>query len=84
MPQLIEEMRNDVHNYPLYRDIFAVSKSWQMNYGIPCFSYYFETHENLLNKLQVLENYGLIRDISTGDVKRYRLTEEFVDFLMSK
>jgi len=34
-------------------------------------------------KVQILENYGVVVDVTVGDVKQYRLMEEFVEFLLS-
>jgi hypothetical protein len=32
----------------------------------------------------VLEHLGLLRDIKFNDVKRYKLTEEFADYLLAE
>jgi hypothetical protein len=83
MPKLIEGMSTDLKGNPVIREILLIGKDWAMRYGYPYFPYYFEDHENLIGKFQILENYGFIIDISNSDTKRYRITEEFADYLLS-
>jgi hypothetical protein len=47
----------------------------------PVLMYFFEDHENLQGKIQILENRGLIIDTTFSNVKRYRMAEDFVDLL---
>ena len=86
MPDLVSEMRADLsrEGSEFIREFFLVSKKWVMNYGrIPRFVYYYEEHDNLDGKIQVLENYGFVIDITTGNAKKYRMTEEFVELLLT-
>ena len=86
MPDLVSEMRADLsrEGSEFIREFFLVSKKWVMNYGrTPRFVYYYEEHDNLDGKIQVLENYGFVIDITTGNVKKYRMTEEFVELLLT-
>jgi hypothetical protein len=83
MPKLLEEMSNDLKGNPTIREILLIGKDWAMRYGYPYLSYYFEDHENLISKFQILENYGFIIDTSNSDTKRYRIAEEFADYLLS-
>jgi hypothetical protein len=45
--------------------------------------YYYEQHPELDNQLQVLENLGLIRDITHNNTKRFLFNEAFVEYLGS-
>lgn len=84
MPELIFEMEEDLSGSPFVREFFAISKKWVMNFvRTPGFVYYFEEHEDLLGKAQILENYGFIFDVTVGNAKKYRMTEEFVDLVSS-
>jgi hypothetical protein len=83
MPDLIEEMSTDLKREPLTREFFLVGKGWVMNCRNPCFMYFFEEHENLQSKLQILENCGFVVDVTSGNARRYRLTEGFAEYLLS-
>jgi hypothetical protein len=45
--------------------------------------YYLEDHENLPSKIQILENYGLVVDITPSNIKKYRIMENFAEYLLS-
>jgi hypothetical protein len=84
MPELIEEMSTDIKGAPLVREFFIVSNKWTMNYGNDqCFTYYVEKHENLFNKVKILENYDFVIDITPGNAKKYRMMEQFSEYLLS-
>jgi len=84
MPDLIAEMSADLKSEPLVRELFLVGKGWVMNFQDHCFEYFFEEHDKLSNKFQILENCGFVQDVTSGgNAKRYRLTENFVDYLLS-
>ena len=50
----------------------------------PIFSYNFDDHENLTGKLTVLENHGLVTEITYNNAKRYTMSEEFVAYLTAQ
>jgi hypothetical protein len=82
MPELLEEMREDLANYPLKREFILLSKSWTYNGdGNIYLSYYYDNHEHLDDKITILCNHRLIVDITYNNVKRYNFTEDFVDYL---
>ena len=82
MPELIREMKEDLESSRFTREFFIASRKWLLNISTPAFVYYFEDHEDLQGKVQILENYGLVIDVTTGNLKRYRMTEEFVDAIL--
>jgi hypothetical protein len=82
MPELLEEMRQDLAEYPIKREFILKGKSVTYNSGGEIFlSYHYETHAHLDDKITILCNHGLIEDITYNNVKRYTFTEEFVDYL---
>ncbi len=81
MPDLISEMRKDLTSNPLSREFVILKKSW--SYWAKGYElvYYFDDHPDLENKLLILQNYGLIQDITYNNIKRYIITEELVGYL---
>lgn len=88
MPSLISEIKEDLsrEGFQFVREFFIMSKKWQLNISQKdkYFCYYFEDHEDLKNKMIILENIGYITDITSGKVKTYRMTEEFVELILEK
>lgn len=84
MPGLIAEMKEDLtkKGNEFIREFFIISKRWTLNVTDPCFVYYLEDHENLQGKIHVLENYGFVIDVTPGNAKMYRMTEEFVELVL--
>lgn len=75
MPDLLEEMRRDLMERPLTREFVLLKKLWTY-WGVGYeASYYYEDHPDLENKIRILQNHGLIREITCNNVKRYVLTE---------
>lgn len=85
MPELIVEMKEDLikEGNNFIREFFIASKRWTLNVVDHYFVYYFEEHENLQGKVHVLENYGFVIDVTSENVKKYRMTEEFIDLLLT-
>lgn len=82
MPNLLEEIRKDLTARPLSRKFVPLSK--RVSYwasGDELF-YYYEDHPDLDNKLRILENYNLIRDITPpgNNAKHYVFTEAFIRY----
>jgi hypothetical protein len=84
MPDLISEMREDLsrEGNEFIREFFLASRRWVMNTDL-CFIYYFEDHRSLQGKIQVMENYGFVIDVTVTNAKKYRMTEEFVEMLLT-
>lgn len=80
MPTLLLEMKTDTLAYPHNREFIVMNKGCMYN-GM-AITYYFEDHEDLKGKLNILENYKLIEDITYNNTERYRMTEEFIEILM--
>ena len=85
MPDLIAEMKKDFakKGNEFIREFFIISKRWTLNVSSSVFRYYFEDHENLQGKVHILENCGFVYDVTPGNAKKYRMTEEFVAMVVS-
>lgn len=82
MPKLLKEMKEDLKQYPLCREFVILGKKWAYNPSGTELMYFFEDHEELENKVRILENYGVIHNITYTNVDRYCFTEEFVEYLI--
>ncbi|MGB8581552.1 MAG: hypothetical protein WCD47_12075 [Candidatus Sulfotelmatobacter sp.] len=81
MPDLMEEIRKDLTAHPLRRLFVPLSKKWVYWAGGDELVYYYEDHPELDNKLRILLNHGLIRDITKNtNAKHYVFTEAFVRY----
>lgn len=81
MPELLDEMRNDLELNPLKREFVLLKKNWVYLAKGNELVYYYEDHNELDNKLSILQNLGFVIDITSSKVDRYRMTEQFVDYL---
>jgi hypothetical protein len=81
MPDLLDEMRNDVTARPLSREFVVLKKSWCYWASRHELSYFYEDHPELGNKIRILLNYDLIRQITfDSSAKHYVFTEGFVRY----
>lgn len=80
---LLEEMREDLINHPTTREFIIMKRGWVYNNssGKSILLYYLDEHEDLEGKLQVLMNFGFIREITHNNVRRFVFQESFVDYL---
>lgn len=81
MPDMFNEMRNDLSAHPLSREFVILKKSWAYWAKGNELVYYFEDHPELENKLLILQNHGLIREITYNNVSRYIISEELASYL---
>jgi hypothetical protein len=86
MPVLLEEMYKDPIEYPLKREFILMKKTWVygMVGGYSPLAYYYEDHDDLDDKIAILCNYCLIRNITYNNTKRYKFTEDLVDYLTTR
>ena len=84
MPELLAEMRKDLAKHPLAREFVILTKSCLYNAdpNETVLAYSFEDHPDLRNKLHILQNHGLIQEITYNNTERFTMTEELVDYLM--
>lgn len=84
MPKLLNEMKEDIVNDKthLVREFFILpSREILVNSSKPRFRYLENEHENLLNKIALLEEYGFVQDITPGNTPIYRFKEDFIALL---
>lgn len=81
MPDLLEEIRKDLIAHPLCRKFVPLSKHWNYWSGGEELLNYYEDHPELDSKLQILQNYNLIRFVPMNtNAKHYVFTEAFVRY----
>lgn len=81
IPELLAEMRKDLTTNPFRRQFVLLERGWMYWASGTEFAYYFEDHPDLEGKVRMLENSGLVRDITTKNVKRYLISEGLADYL---
>ncbi len=81
MPDLLAEMRNDLAENPLSREFVILKRAWSYWASGGELVYYLDDHPDLENKLHILQNYGLIHEITYNNVQRYVITEELASYL---
>ena len=83
MPERLAEMRNDLLKSPLVREFVVLKRVWLFCYPeYQLFTYYYEDHTDLDNKLRILENLALVRDVQgNSDVARFVMEESFAEDL---
>lgn len=81
MPELLNEIRQDLLQYPLRREFVLLKKSWTYWAGGNELCYFYDDHNDLDGMIEILCNYNLIREITFNNVKRYIFLEELVEYL---
>ena len=87
MPDLIAELRDDFRN-PEHQEVreFVLLPSETVRFGTSQkrFAYYESKHENLRGKVAVLENKGLVSDVTPGNTPIFRATERLRSLLLEQ
>ena len=81
MPDLLDEMRNDLASYPLSREFVVFKKGlhyWGQGHELV---YHPDEHDDLENKLLILMNHGLIANITYNNTPRYLIGEDLAAYL---
>jgi len=81
MSVLLNEMRQDLLQYPLKREFVLLKRSWTYWAAGHELCYYYDDHDDLEGMVNILCNYNLVRDVTFNNVKRYIFLEELVDYL---
>jgi hypothetical protein len=82
-PKLVAEMRADLRESPLIRELIVLSRAVSYCPGAtPFFAYYYEDHQFLASLITIMQHAGAIYDVAFNNVPRYNFTEEFVSFLI--
>ncbi len=85
IPELLAEMKQDLSEHPYAREFVILSRNWSYNADPNKITlvYYFEDHPDLRNKLRILENYGLITEITYNNTERFVISEALAKYLTS-
>lgn len=81
MPALLAEMRQDLAAYPLRREFVVMKRSWSYWARGNELFYYYDDHPDLDDKLRILQNEGLIEDITYNNAERYVVSERLAEYL---
>lgn len=81
MPGLLSEMRADLGDHPLRREFVLLERAWSYWSRGDELAYFFDDHDDLHSKVQILANLGLVTDITAGNVARFRISEELAQYL---
>lgn len=84
MSDLLQEMRTDLQKTPVQREFFLMHRRLSYNMSGPHFFYYFDDHPNLRQKIRILENYGLLNDITYTSVEKFLISERLADYLLGE
>jgi len=83
IPDLLSELRKDLAEHPLIRDIIVLDKkSFAYNWPDEHLLFSADEHPRIWNKIRVLENHGLLSELK--DRFAYRISEELVRCLRKK
>ena len=79
---LFAEMREDLTEHPFHREFILIGRRQSYSSGGQVtLSYYFEEHRDLRQKVRILENHGLVQNITHTSVEKFSMSEELVDYL---
>ena len=82
MSDLFAEMRADFKENPFCREFILRPRNAVYSAGNnQVVGYYFEEHPALRQKVRILENHGLVQDITYNNVDRFTMSEELVEYL---
>ena len=83
MPDLFNEMCEDLCSNPIKREFILKGKGWSYHAKkkVPL-EYYYESHEDLADRIGILVSEGLVTDITYNGVDRYVFSEPLVEYLL--
>ena len=84
MSEFFAELRQDLRESSFVREFFVIPK--RVTFGGSegfYFLYRYDENNSLLNKMQILENMGYISDVTPTNAPKFRMTEEFVNLVIS-
>ncbi len=81
MPDLLSAMREDLASRPLVREFVILKRDGSTTAVARSLLTITRDHQDLDEKLQILANLGLIREITYNNVDRYLISEFFAEYL---
>ena len=82
VPDLLAEMRNDLTHNPFRREFVLLKRCWSYWGSDTEFIYYFDDHPELEGKVRILQNAGLVEEITEANVRRFAISEALVTYLV--
>jgi hypothetical protein len=76
-------MKSDFSSAPLDREFIVMREKGHI-YNGQSIRYDEDQHARLASKLHILENTGLISEVTWNNTTRYRISEEFAHYLTGK
>jgi len=74
-------MAKDLERNPLFREFVLLKKAWAYR-GKGCeLVYYYDDYPQLDGIVRILQNYGLIQEITMGNVQRFAIAEDLAEYL---
>ncbi len=83
MPRLLSEMKADLERNSVVRELFVLKGSYMLRTDLGAFVYFEAHHAGLRLKLRVLESAKCVEDVTFGSTPRYRMTDQFAEYLLS-
>jgi hypothetical protein len=77
-------MREDFGKHPVIREMILLDSEGNCYNGGGVFIYYRSVHPNLDSMFHILENNGLVENITYNNTDRYRVSEAFARYLQGK
>ena len=85
---LLAEMKEDLEQpeHEFLREFFILDSKWSFNHDGQYLAYHLDKHPNLEQQVRVLEDQGLVRNVTEPgkNVERYWFEEHFVELLKAK
>jgi hypothetical protein len=80
MPDLLRQMRHDFEDptHATWREFYVIPRGTQVFATPNTFYYVFDSSNDYLNEVKILESRGYVRDLTTGSAPKFRMTEAFV------
>jgi len=86
MAALIKEMQEDLSKPEcmVIREFYILPNDRVIfnSGGGKCLFYYEDQHDDLAHKIKLLENNGFVYDVTHTNTPKYRMKEDFVDFIV--
>src|SRR6478672_4631484 len=73
IPKLLDEMAQDLVNYPLRREFVLLGRRWSYQPGRGELMYYYDDHEDLDNQVRILQNLRLVESLPDQTVRLYAM-----------
>jgi hypothetical protein len=84
-PKLLMEMVSDLSNEPEIRCFVVMPRITMVGFITErAFAYYPEEHPLVMSAVGEFIEAGMIKDITVGNLPRYRMSESFVDLILKR